>query len=1727
MRHTTFGRARSTFLAAAIVLVVALSPMAAANADDTTPLGDSPFVSLIPAQVTGTAPFNDNDDAGFDSSADNDIVRTNDTVTYRAEVTTAAAAPGTILSLRLPKGEVLEAIPPFCGANSSLTPESIAAPGHDLTSTSWLDLPEQVVNCDLGDVPAASTQTFPFVAKVRPEIPNGTALSGHFVVTSGEHEVVSDELTHTVSAKGMYDISIGQALNPNEGRIYSDPKFCGTPGQACYSYTSSIHISAPTGGKGNSPMTGDVTYQIDLSPLATYGTGIESKPAWQNATAAERQAFRSYFSVLSTLNSCDITPIDTAFGPSSNYRADAPERSVTRSGTTVCDIDVNTGMMTFTVSGMNSTAWHVPTLNGRGGGTPPPDRAMIYTVGLRIAVPYTNVNLLGDTVDDAIYTLPYTLTVENLQGTALDGSPIDQAYDVDWNNYRYTSINTRPSGSWDAYPMGIPGQSDPEQTAANTDHHILYGYTGTHNGTGVVMEGQRAVWMLRSNAQRYDGVAFDAAFCVSFDNTAAALTDQNVPVGGKRWYAKPNDGKATWLSGDASVATGVTIRAQYAAGSYGAGEDTRCGATDAVGGWHDDPASVPGNDAALAATGVYTAPTKVRVVMTGLNADGTAYTASILNQFMYLGGLPIGSVIPFWATGTNATTGTLDTWADYEAVQGSWKASTFAPGETSGDSFTGGAGGRVITADVSVRIKKEVKNRAGEWTKATPAYTAGDTVEYRLSPAFTSPVPSMLPFTDLLVEDCLPAGVTYVPGSASVEPTSVSRSALTGTTIDCDPGETRVTWEFPEANVNELIEPIVFSVRIANTAANGVYRNDVSVYSSIDFSTPAQRADNASFSVDSPAGVRIAKTAVEPLIEINPAGGSNPEYASWIVDFVNLNSPTGVSNIDVLDVLPRSGHATTQMNGGLALDQVSVVEGDNITISYTTQAGVVPGTDPTTVAWQPVTAGADLSVATALRFERPGQFLPEDTLSVRIDMLPVANRGGNVYDNITIGRATGLLQPVGPTGDVVTVQSSSVGDYVWWDTNRNGIQDDGEPVAAGVPVALSGTNSRGDTITRNAVTDPNGRYTFADLVSGDYEVTFTAPSGSEFTIERAGASDQTNSKADASGRSGTFALAAGESNLNIDAGLVMDGSIVVNKTSDIPYNTLLSPGEEIEYTIEFSNPDARWDYDAIVTDDLSGITGALTIDENSITNGAVYSAANETITWTGTLAPGEVQSFTFTATMNADVPPTTLIRNVVRANGFIPPACEEGTEDGCWTQHRVGDPSIESSKVSTPASGTRVIPGTDIDYIVEATNTGNVPLNATVTDVLTDVLDDAAVDVSTATSSVPGDITLEGDRLVWRGALDVGQTVRIEFSATVNEDVSPDAIILNGHLASATDPAGNDVPNNCTEENAITEACATVHYPSIPGLNVVKRADIVDGEVVHPGGDINYTVEFANTGTDILTDAVMTDDLSGVLDYADFDEASLSADAGDVSYADETITWTGTLAPGEIVTITYTVTVNTRGDEVLVNVASGSGTTETGKRIDAQCEGTCSTNHTLSDPSYTIEKTSEPESASQVRSGDVIEYRIEIVNTGNAPVDVNAVDNYSKVVGAAVVPGSLTVMEGAAETAFDEAVSELHILATIPVGESVVVTFQMRVAPEVAQNAILRNIVTAEGFDENGVGLENACVTGDEDGCNVFHRTGLLAITGGEASVLIISLAGGLVAVGALMLIVSRRRRAA
>ncbi|MEI2648650.1 MAG: SdrD B-like domain-containing protein [Dermatophilaceae bacterium] len=146
-----------------------------------------------------------------------------------------------------------------------------------------------------------------------------------------------------------------------------------------------------------------------------------------------------------------------------------------------------------------------------------------------------------------------------------------------------------------------------------------------------------------------------------------------------------------------------------------------------------------------------------------------------------------------------------------------------------------------------------------------------------------------------------------------------------------------------------------------------------------------------------------------------------------------------------------------------------------------------------------------------------------------------------------------------PTIDAGLVELVSIGDYVWWDINRDGLQGDPaveKPVekvvvnlldANGNPAVLPG----GAKVT--TVTDANGFYSFNNLIAGvTYQVEFVKPADTIFTTQDVTGVTSNDKVADAadsdahvfSGRVTVVAPATGDNKLDapdnpsIDAGLI-------------------------------------------------------------------------------------------------------------------------------------------------------------------------------------------------------------------------------------------------------------------------------------------------------------------------------------------------------------------------------------------------------------------------------------------------------------------------------------------------------------------------------------------------------------------------------------------------------------
>ncbi len=157
----------------------------------------------------------------------------------------------------------------------------------------------------------------------------------------------------------------------------------------------------------------------------------------------------------------------------------------------------------------------------------------------------------------------------------------------------------------------------------------------------------------------------------------------------------------------------------------------------------------------------------------------------------------------------------------------------------------------------------------------------------------------------------------------------------------------------------------------------------------------------------------------------------------------------------------------------------------------------------------------------------------------------------------TDGLASTLANPAGDANTDLTVDfglvpGASIGNYVWIDTNRDGIQN--EPIENGLNgIKVNLVDSKGNvvktTTTSTDATGSPGYYRF-DVIPGDYKVTFdltTLPEGFKVSPKDAGANDSKDSDADpATGMTTLTTLDANENDPNWDLGVYPLGVVVGN-----------------------------------------------------------------------------------------------------------------------------------------------------------------------------------------------------------------------------------------------------------------------------------------------------------------------------------------------------------------------------------------------------------------------------------------------------------------------------------------------------------------------------------------------------------------------------------------------------
>ncbi|NUU07647.1 DUF11 domain-containing protein [Leifsonia sp. C5G2] len=1379
--------------------------------------------------VTDGTPVFDADDApGNDSSANNGIVRTNDTVQYQFQFNTDAASTQPRIESTLPVGMRWQGVPPQCTGNgttphgSGIYDSVTGLPGGD----------SRLLVCQLPDAPVPATLSVSPIAMVTTDSLNGQTKSVQFTASevNGGAPVTSATADVTVSAGAFYDLVKASSSGPSFA-LGED----GTTQGFYRRYQLGIKLAPPgrTGDqqiKGMSPLASPFTFTDSLaqmspnSRLFTWGTeaGLPCRQSSGNGTGMPNGAV-GIVTGATTVN------------------------SVPNSGSISC---VGTGSnVAVTVSGLDSSGSSFPTRAGDGAALPVNDR-WVAAYQIYIWTPAQDVVNGADGVpgtgDDNVLNLRNT--VSGFDPTDVTGQSNFGAGQEPLANNTVVSTQTATAGWGKFYEDYALGNGVP-----------VPGSSGLRAGDIRVSIGSK----VRTRADMTAGAVpvENAILCDVFDSTSQRLI-QLPGNGGSPTRGVTQGGVGFTLQYGAAVASPTTFAGM---------RTSRCDDGDAT--WSTSPTD-PALGGSLTPNGFRSTIDRVRMVFAGptlpfafnyFETGLEVYAKSSLDPALN----PDGTWVSNFA---QLKSGTTPVWAtnNYNPLDNS--------GVPRGDRM------QIVPGEVRL-VKSLVEQSPGSGSQVSP----GSDVGWRMQPAVeTTGVPGV-PLTDVTVTDVLPATaprLTVNPLSVTRPPgVGVEFCEL------CDGSDWSATAQSPSYGVRWLFGDVVprtplpaleFTARVPLAAPNGAtYSNTAVAGSPDDPSSLSLRSSSANAQVVAGAAVLATKTAVAPV-----TGLEGP--LQWDLEALNASTDP-ITRIDLIDVLPRPGDgrtpATTGVGGYSAISVSGLPAGVTayVTSADTSVLNAQDGTDdgyadpgspgdgwyvtPGAGAWSCTVAQVGspgcptAAQVTAVRFATAeGSSAPViaagGTMSMRLSLTPVGNASGQDYTNrfqlrvnpevlaLPVPSPDATVRVVAPSVSIAkqtctaadTVLCDPADDAVWAETDLV------RPSEAGV-FRLRVTNT-GPVDGDIEVTDvlPTGlSYVPGSVASSGGDVTAfpstwtidgVASGESEWLTFRAvipGTGSVTNSASakitDEFGQTGTAS----------DTSALEAAPTVVNVTKTLESATVDQDGAaQLVYLLTVANT-GRLSSVYDLTDSLAFPSGvqvtaaeAVNTAPGDVAVNPGWNGADDAAIATGVSIAAQA-THTYRVTVSATVP-TTLSgdeRSCAAGGGFANTAAVsgDGIDDDAYA---CGDIPGTGLTVAKSGPATLELGADRLTWEISVANTGAL----TLTDVpVTDVLPDGIAFVS---ATAGGAAT--GRTVGWTiPELLPGQTVTLSVTGSVDRAAIGAGPIRN--CASAQLPDGSDPVTGC--------AATTITPAVIPPALVPPLATV-----------IGVPAALAATGSDLSTIAV-------------------------------------------------------------------------------------------------------------------------------------------------------------------------------------------------------------------------------------------------------------------------------
>lgn len=399
--------------------------------------------------------------------------------------------------------------------------------------------------------------------------------------------------------------------------------------------------------------------------------------------------------------------------------------------------------------------------------------------------------------------------------------------------------------------------------------------------------------------------------------------------------------------------------------------------------------------------------------------------------------------------------------------------------------------------------------------------------------------------------------------------------------------------------------------------------------------------------------------------------------------------------------------------------------------------------------------------------------------------------------------------------------------------------------------------------------------------------------------------------------------------------------------------------------------------------------------------------------------------------------------------------------------------SLDVEKTSNAGANSKV--GDTVNYTVKVTNTGDGDYSqnspARLEDDLSDVLDDATYNGDAAITLSDGstaDLPIIADgKLTWSGALKREAIATITYSVTLNNE-GDGSVVNNACVPGVLADASN--PKKCVSTST-----------GLPKLSIAKSSDTT--VLLGNSGKVKYQLTVRNAGpgaNTALNPATFVDDMSDILDDANFVEGSLSASVGEATRNGSELTWTGVLGAEQSATIEYEVDydANKGGDNRLINVAclpEDLAASPSARCADVEIPGAA----------LHLRKSADPENGSTLRGGEKVTYTLNFENLGQAAATIDHDDVLADVIDDADVTALPETSSDSLKTT-EIADGRFNISGELAPGESATVQYQVTVKGDGERgDDRLENFVVAAG-DEPA----EEC-TPEATNCTLHHVTAL------------------------------------